>query len=88
MDADSLLDDMIDADGQLYERILDTPGFALAFNRLAKLAHDRDALLAVAKKLLWNFPDLDEVLGGQSVQEARDLIRDARAAIAAAESPQ
>ncbi len=33
-----LLDQMIDCDKQLYEQILDTPGFAFYFNELVKLA--------------------------------------------------
>ena len=36
-----LLGDMMKADMELYEKILDTPGFALAFNELTKLAMDR-----------------------------------------------
>ncbi len=36
--AQKLLGDMMTADSNLYEKILDTPGFAFAFNELCKLA--------------------------------------------------
>lgn len=42
-------------------------------------------LEAVVHKLLWNFPDLDETLGGQSVQEARELIQMAHKAMGEAQ---
>jgi hypothetical protein len=37
-DARACLEGMMDADPTLYEKILDTPGFAYWFNELAKLA--------------------------------------------------
>ena len=43
-------------------------------------------LLVVAEKLLWWFPDLPEILGGQSTREANQLIMMARVAILKAKS--
>lgn len=41
-------------------------------------------LLAVVEKLLWHFPDLAEILGGQSQEEANELIRTAKEVFAKA----
>jgi hypothetical protein len=46
------LDGMMDADMALYERILDTPGFAFHFNNLCRLAGQHAALVAACKALL------------------------------------
>lgn len=48
--AHAILAAMLQADPALYERILDTPGFAFHFNALAKLARDEDP----ARQLLRN----------------------------------
>lgn len=50
----------------------------------ARLIAASPDLLAVVELLLWNFPDLDEILGGQSGDKARELIKLARAAKAKA----
>lgn len=44
------LDRMLDADRPLYERCINTPGFAQAFSRLAELAGQRDEVIAHAER--------------------------------------
>ena len=40
-DAESYLHMMLEADKALYERILDTPGLAFAFNQLVRMAENK-----------------------------------------------
>jgi hypothetical protein len=51
----------------------------------ARLLLAAPALFAVAKELVWRFPDLAEILGGSQGRRAAELIVMARAAIAKAE---
>lgn len=82
MSADQLLEAMIDADPVLYERILDTPGFALYFNRLCLLAAQHADLLAACKQAFRRVRKLNE--GGPedigedpTITKLRDAIRKA-----------
>lgn len=82
--ADECFAGMLKADEALYERYLDTPGFALWWNRLGLRAKLADELLAIIAEML---PDWSYMRSGENPENTEwrdDLDRRASAAIAKA----